>query len=126
MIYRPFWHESDTNCVPTEHARIRDARPAGPPPTPAAEAIRVDRRVSSLGSIAIARQKIHLGIGHAGRTVTVEDADTTFRVYDGGQLLADVPRTTTKAIARIKARRPEPVRRPAEPTPPSSAHATDR
>jgi hypothetical protein len=58
----------------------------------------------SRGSIATAGQKIHLGIGHAGRTVTVEDAGATFRVYDGDQLLADVPRTTTKPIARFKVR----------------------
>jgi transposase InsO family protein len=95
---------------PPEQARIRDARPAGPPPVPAAEALRVDRRVSSRGSIAIAQQKIHLGIGHAGRTVTVEDADTTFRIYHGDQLLADVPRTTTQPIARFKVRKPEPPR----------------
>jgi transposase InsO family protein len=95
---------------PTEQARIRDARPAGPPPPPAAAPLRVERRVSSRGSIAIARQKIHLGIRHAGRTVTVEDGDTTFRVFDGDQLLADVPRTTTKPIARFKVRKPEPPR----------------
>jgi hypothetical protein len=45
--------------------------------------------------------------------VTVEDAETTFRVHDGDQLLADVPRTTTKPIARFKARKPEPPRRAA-------------
>ena len=59
--------------------------------TPATAALRVDRRVSSRGSIMIARQKIQVGIGHAGRTVTVE-ADTTFRVYDGEQSLIDEQR----------------------------------
>ena len=53
--------------------------------------LRVDRRLSSRGSIMIARQKIQVGIGHAGRTVTVE-ADTTFRVYDGEQSLIDEQR----------------------------------
>ncbi len=95
---------------PTEQARIRDARPAGPPPSPTVEPVRVERRVSSRGSVAIAGQKIHLGIGHAGQTVTVEDVGTTFRVYDGDQLLADVPRTTAKPIARFKVRKPEPRR----------------
>jgi hypothetical protein len=31
-------------------------------------------------SIMIGRQKIHVGIGHAGRTIAMEKADTTFRV----------------------------------------------
>jgi hypothetical protein len=95
-----------------ELRRIRDARPAGPAPAPATGLQRVDRRVSCRGSIMIARQKIQVGIGHAGRTITVEEADTTFRVYDGDQLLTEVLRITTKPIARFKARKPEPPRRP--------------
>ncbi|MEV1073629.1 helix-turn-helix domain-containing protein [Micromonospora parva] len=61
-------------------------------------------------------QKIHVGIGHAGRTLTVEDTDTdtdtdtAFRVHDSDQLLTEVPRTTTKPIARFKVRKPEPPR----------------
>ncbi|HJT92415.1 MAG TPA: hypothetical protein VJ777_10780 [Mycobacterium sp.] len=49
---------------------------------------------------------------HTGRTVAVEEADTTFRVYDGVQLLTEVLRITTKPIARFKARKPEPPQRP--------------
>jgi hypothetical protein len=94
-----------------ELARIRDARPAGPPPAHTDDLLRVDRRVSSRGSISIAGQRIHVGIGHAGRTVTVEHTDTTFRIRDGDQLLTEVVRTTTKQIARFKARKPEPLRR---------------
>ncbi|MFD2768598.1 IS481 family transposase [Micromonospora eburnea] len=96
--------------TPAEQARIRDARPAGPPPTPATQPLRVERRVSSRGVLVIASQKIHVGIGHAGQTLTVEAADTTFRVHDGDQLLTEVPRTTTKQIARFKVRKPEPPR----------------
>ncbi|MEU5726362.1 IS481 family transposase [Micromonospora sp. NPDC047738] len=98
--------------TPQEQARIRDARPAGPAPQPSPTPLRVERRVSSRGVLVIAGQKIHVGIGHAGRTVTVEDADTTFRVHDGDQLLTEVPRTTTKPIARFKVRKPEPPRQP--------------
>lgn len=58
----------------------------------------------------IARQKIQVGIGHAGRTVAVEEADTTFGVYDGEHLLTETVRTTTKQVARFKARKPEPPR----------------
>ena len=71
----------------------------------------VDRRVSCRGSISVARQKIQVGIGHAGRTVAVEEADTTFRIYDGDQLLTEVLGTATRPIARFKARKPEPPRR---------------
>ncbi|MET8355297.1 hypothetical protein [Micromonospora sp. NPDC005206] len=91
-------------------ARLRDARPAGPPPAPARDAQRVERRVSSRGSLVIAGQRIHPGIAHAGRIVTVEATDATFRVYDGDQLLIEVACTTTKPIARFKARKPEPPR----------------
>ncbi|WP_446217932.1 hypothetical protein [Micromonospora sp. IBHARD004] len=91
-----------------EVATIRDARPAGPPPTPDTEPLRVERRVSSRGALVIAGQRIHVGIRHAGATLTVEAADTTFRVHDGNQVLTEVARTTTKNIARFKARKPEP------------------
>jgi hypothetical protein len=47
---------------------------------------------------------------HAGRTVTVESTDRTFRVTAGEELLAEVARTATKPIARFKVRKPEPPR----------------
>jgi hypothetical protein len=98
--------------TPAEIARIRDARPAGSPPAPAPEPVRVERRVSCRGTLVAAGQRIHVGIAHAGATLTVEAADTTFRVHEGDQLLTEVPRTTVKPIARFKARKPEPPRRP--------------
>ena len=74
--------------------------------------IRVQRRVSSRGALVVARQRIHVGIAHAGRTLSVEPADRTIRVYDEtGALVAEVPCTTTKSIARFKVRKPEPSRR---------------
>jgi hypothetical protein len=97
----------------TELARIRDARPAGPPPAPTPEPLRVERRVSSRGSLVIAGQRIQAGIAHAGRTLTVEAADTTWRIYDDDRLVAEVARTTTKPIARFKVHKPEPRRRKA-------------
>ena len=93
--------------TPTQMTRLRDARPAGPPPRPAPEPPRVQRRVSSRGSIAVAHQRITVGIAHAGATFDVEAADTTIRVYNGDQLITEVPRTTTKPIARYKVRKPE-------------------
>jgi hypothetical protein len=96
--------------TPAEMARIRDARPAGPPPVPAPEPVRVQRRISCRGALVVAGQRIHVGMVHAGRTVTVEADDRTFRVYGDGELLAEVARTTRKPIARFKVRKPEPPR----------------
>jgi hypothetical protein len=73
----------------------------------------VQRRVSSRGSLMIAGQKIHIGNGHAGLTVDIHPTDATCRVHDHDHLLAEVPRTTSKPIARFKARKPEPPRQPA-------------
>ncbi|MEV0154141.1 IS481 family transposase [Micromonospora sp. NPDC050686] len=101
--------------TPAQAASIRDARPAGPPPTPNPEPVRVERRVSCRGALVIAGQRIHVGIAHAGRTLTVEAADTTFRVHDRDQLVTEVARTTVKPIARYKVRKPEPPR-PTAPT----------
>ena len=90
-----------------ELVRIRDARTAGPPPQPAPEPLLV-RRLISRGALAIARQRIHVGMVHVGRTVTGETADTTFRVYHGGELLTEVARTTTRPVLRFKVRKPPP------------------
>jgi hypothetical protein len=98
------------NPIPDDMHRLRDARPGGPPahvpPAPAP----VQRRVDSRGAIMVASQRIHVGIGHAGLTVTIHTDDATFRVCDGDQVLTEAPRTTTKPIARFKARKPEPSR----------------
>jgi hypothetical protein len=93
-----------------EQSRLRDARPAGPPPAPPAGPPRVDRRVNCRGTLMIAGQRIHVGIRFAGRTVVVQATDATFRVHDGDQLIAEVARTTTKPVARFKVRKPEPPR----------------
>jgi hypothetical protein len=45
---------------------------------------------------------VHVGLLHAGRTLDVEAADTTLRVYDGDQLITETPRTTTKPIVRYR------------------------
>jgi hypothetical protein len=92
---------------PAELTRLRDARPAGPPPTAPADPPAVERRISARGALTVAGQRIHVGMVHAGRTVTVTSADHTFRVHRGDELLAEVARTTTKPIARFKVRKPE-------------------
>ena len=71
----------------------------------------------SAGSAAAApswwRDSIQVGIGHAGETVTVAAVGDRFEVRDDDRLLVDVGRTTTKPIARFKARKPELPRPPA-------------
>jgi hypothetical protein len=73
--------------------------------------LRVERRVSRRGALVVAKQRIHVGIAYAGRTLTVEAAESTWRVYDQDGLLVEVARTTTKPIARFKVHKPELPRR---------------
>ena len=98
--------------TPAEQTRLRDARPAGPPPAPTPEPLRVQRRVSYRGALVVAGQRIHVGIIHAGRTLTVEAADATWRIYADDGLLVEVARTTTRPVARFKVHKPEPPRSP--------------
>lgn len=112
--------------APADLARIRDARPAGPEPHPATEPLRVQRKVSSRGQVVIAGQKIQVGIGHAGVTVTIQDTGSTFRISLADQVIAEVARTTTKPITRFKARKPEHRRTRRDngkPTPPETTTA---
>jgi hypothetical protein len=67
--------------------------------------------VSRRGDIVVAGQRIHVGIVHAGRTLTVEVADTTWRLCNDDGLIAEVARTTTKPVARFKVHKPRPPRR---------------
>jgi hypothetical protein len=56
------------------------------------------------GGIQVARQRIHVGLPHAGQVVTIELGDTTLRVIDGNsELLTTVPRNSTGKISRFKA-----------------------
>jgi hypothetical protein len=73
--------------------RIQGVRLAGPDPLPAAR-LTVQRKVSSRGGIQVARQRIQVGISHAGQTVTVELGDTAVQVIDQhGELIKIVPAT---------------------------------
>ena len=54
--------------------------------------------------LQIARQRVQVGLPHAGTIVTVELGDTTLRVIDtNGELLTTVPRNSTGEISRFKA-----------------------
>jgi hypothetical protein len=72
----------------------------------------VQRRVSCRGALVVAKQRIHVGIVHAGQTLTVEAADSTWRIYDDDGGGAVVARITTRPVARFKVHKPEPPRRP--------------
>jgi hypothetical protein len=63
----------------------------------------VQRRVSSQGGIQVAGQKLQVGKGHAGRTVTVRVSDHHVEILDGQTPLKTIPRHTTKEVTRYKA-----------------------
>jgi len=87
-------------------ARLRGARPAGPPPRPTLEPIRVQRRASNTGVIMVAGQKVALGRVHAHTVVTVYVADHTLTIEAGDGDTRTVARTTSQAVRSIKAHRP--------------------
>ena len=94
--------------VPPElRGRLRGARLATPdqPPTPAAtRPVIVQRKVSQRGTTQVAGQKLQIGFAHRNTLVDVHVADREFEIYDNhGELLATIPKTTTKDISRYKA-----------------------
>ena len=82
--------------------RLRGARRArSQPPRPGAP-MTVQRRVSSRGSLMVARQKIQAGMIHSGKTARVICEDDHFRVVIDGETAAVAPRTTTSEVHRYK------------------------
>jgi transposase InsO family protein len=87
-------------------ARLRGSRPAGPPPRPATEPVRVQRRASNTGIVMVVGQKVALGRVNAYRTVTIAVSETTLAIeLDDGEVRV-VRRTTTLPVRNIKANRP--------------------
>jgi len=84
-------------------SRLRGARRGRSVPPRPGGPITVQRRVSSRGGLMVARQKIHAGMIHAGKTATVICEDSHFRVVIDGETAAVVPRTTTSEVHRYKA-----------------------
>jgi transposase InsO family protein len=85
---------------------LRGARPAGPPPRPSLEPIRVQRRASNSGVIMVAGQKVALGRIHAHTVVTVYVAETTLTIQAGDHDTRTVARTTTQPVRNIRPMRP--------------------
>ena len=92
--------------TPEQVKRLRGVRPAGPPPRPSVEPIRVQRRASNTGIIMVAGQKIPLGRLHRHRTLTVTVSDTTIAVDLGDGDVKVVRRTTSQPVRSIKGQRP--------------------
>jgi hypothetical protein len=85
-------------------ARLRAARPAGPPPPPDPDGISVDRVVGIQGTINVAGQKVRVGRVHARKVVRVLIEETTVTVYDGQAVIAAVPRQSTTDVNRFRAK----------------------
>ena len=84
-------------------SRLRGARRGRSLPPQPGGPVTVQRRVSSRGGLMVARQKIHAGMIHAGKTATVICENNHFRVVIDGETAAVVPRTTTSEVHRYKA-----------------------
>jgi hypothetical protein len=98
------------NPLTTEQVlRLRGARPAGPPPRPALEPIRVQRLADHTGVVSVCGQRVGVGRAYARRTLTVMVSDTTLAIEldDGHNHI--VRRTTTSPAITIKARSPRTV-----------------
>jgi transposase InsO family protein len=86
--------------------RLRGARPAGPPPRPALEPVRVQRLADHTGVVSVCGQRVGVGRVYARRTLTVVVSDTTLAIeLDDGDVHV-VRRTTTSPAVTIKARSP--------------------
>jgi transposase InsO family protein len=90
-------------------AHLQGARAAITPLQTPHGPILVQRRVSSQGGIQVAGQKLQVGKGHAGTTVTVRVSDRHFQILDGQTPLKTIPRHTTKEVTRFKAYDSKPI-----------------
>jgi transposase InsO family protein len=96
------WRTLPCPIPPGQRHQLQGVRLAGPAPLPEPAAT-VQRRVSSRGGIQVARQRIQVGMTHAGKIVTVMTVNNSFRLVIDGETVAIVPRTTSREINRYKA-----------------------
>ena len=92
--------------TPGQVKHLRGVRPAGPPPRPPSEPIRVQRRASNTAVIMVVGQKIALGRIHQHQTVTVLVSETTLTVELSDGDTRVIRRTTTQPVRSIKGQRP--------------------
>ncbi len=87
--------------TPAQVARLRRNRPAGPPPRPSVEPVRVQRRASKDGIVCVCSQKVALGRIHRYQTVAIWVSDTTLAIeLDDGE--TRVVRRTTTPVTNMK------------------------
>jgi hypothetical protein len=91
---------------PDEIRRLRGVRPAGPPPRPSVEPVRVQRRPSDTGVVMVCGQKVALGRAHQHQTATIAVSETILAIELDDQEVHVVRRTTALPIRNIKADRP--------------------
>ena len=92
--------------TPDQVLRLRGVRPAGPPPRPALEPVRVQRMADNTGVVSVCGQRIGLGRSYAHRTLTIAVSETTLAIeLDDGDSRV-IRRTTTTAVRNIKSRPP--------------------
>ena len=114
-----------------DRASMQGARPSPKEPVVVSDPITVDRRVSPSGMISVATQRIQIGKGHAGKTVTVHVRPDILRVDIERGVFVDIPRTSHKQVARFKVRADErlphvyPARKPREFRQASSRYETE-
>jgi transposase InsO family protein len=97
------WRSIPFTLPAAKRARLQGARQPGPPPPARRGPVRVERRVSSRGGIQVIGQRIHVGMGHAGGTVTVEVDEHHLRVLDDNdEVLIVVARTNPADPTRHK------------------------
>ncbi len=94
--------------TPAEVVKLRGARPAGPPPQPSTDPVRVQRRASNTGIVMVVGQKIALGRAHKHQTVAIDVTDKTLIIHLDGSTRT-VARTTDLPVRWIKAHRPRKV-----------------
>lgn len=85
-----------------EVQRLHGLRPAGPPPRPRVEPVRVQRRVSAVGTVMVCRQVVHLGRSYVGQTVIMHVSESTITVELDGQARV-IQRTTDIPVRNVKA-----------------------
>jgi transposase InsO family protein len=94
------------SLTPDQILRLHGLRPAGPPPRPALEPIRVQRLADRSGTVSVCGQRVGVGRAYAHRTLTVIVSDTTLVIELDDCDTHIVRRTNTRAVTILKSRPP--------------------
>src|SRR5258708_18427243 len=95
------WRSLPCPIPPGQRHKLQGVRLAGPEPLPPTSQI-IQRKESSRGGIQVARQRIQVGLSHAGNTVTIETGDTTLRIIDEhGELITTAPHVSNAQTSRL-------------------------